>query len=385
MSMTCNRRRIRLDSPDSPRGSRIARTRLHVPLLRAGAAIGVIAVSRLQVHPFSDSQIRLLETFADQAVIAIENARLFQELERRNPSFRRATPVTEALEQQTATAEVLRVIASSPTDFDSVLQTIVGAAARLCRAATGACSESANDDGMLIARAWAGRQLERVQQPAARECLEPYTASSTPATGRSDRGPCLRRATHDQRRRIGRGGPVPSFPSTRQTQARLGYRSSLVVPLLRRWGRPSGFSICYATRFAHFNGREIALVEAFADQAVIAIENARLFEELEQRNAELQESNRQVTEALEQQTATAEVLRVIASSPTDVRAGAGRHRRARRRGLCAAGDRPISAARGRRVCRSREDRGRCRSIVGDDRRSPAGPSASQRHPRACRC
>ena len=118
------------------------------------------------------------------------------------------------------------------------------------------------------------------------------------------------------------------FAEGKEASRRFGHRSNVAVPLLRQ-GTPIGVLSLTAIEPRAFTEERIALLESFADQAVIAIENARLFQELEQRNAELQESNRQVTEALEQQTATAEVLRVIASSPTDLQPVLGRDRRQR--------------------------------------------------------
>ncbi len=104
---------------------------LAVPLLREDSAIGAIAVGRAEPGPFPDNQIALLQTFADQAVIAIENVRLFKELEARNRDL------TEALEQQTATSEILRVISQSQTDVQPVFETIAAAALRLCGASVG--------------------------------------------------------------------------------------------------------------------------------------------------------------------------------------------------------------------------------------------------------
>jgi signal transduction histidine kinase len=268
------------------------RSILAVPMLRAGAAIGAIGLFRRAAEPFSDRQIALLETFADQAVIAIENARLFDELERRNRDLR------EALEQQTVTAEVLRVIASSPTDLRSVLQSVVESAARLC---------DAKNVGVWRAD---GDAMERMANSASD--FGPLPGTRTPL----DRGMPSGRVILD-----GLSVHILDLQAVRETEfptsrlalgpnARFMPRTYLSVPLVRE-GVAIGAMSVERSEVRAFTSGEIALMETFADQAVIAIENARLF-------SELQESNRQVTEALEQQTATSDILRVIASSPNDL-------------------------------------------------------------------
>src|SRR5262249_18880245 len=127
--------------------------------LREGVAIGTITILRYEVRPFTEQQVALLEMFADQAVIAIENARLFEELGQRNAELQESNrQVTEALEQQTATAEVLRVIASSPTDAQAVLQSILDAAAQLCDAPGGTILQIRAADGLLAPRVAHGAQ-----------------------------------------------------------------------------------------------------------------------------------------------------------------------------------------------------------------------------------
>ena len=265
------------------------RTALSTPLLRGGEAIGTIGAFHLDVQPFTDRHVALLETFADQAAIAIENARLFSELR-------------DALEQQTATAEVLKVISRSAFDLDPVLDTLVESAARLCGADRG----------------WIYRFNGEIFYPVAgynvnqahRESIE----RDPPAPGRSTavgRAALERRTIH-----------IPDVLADPEFQhpsrQAIGFRTVLAVPMLRDGGFVGSF-VLYGHRdeVQPFTDRQIELVETFADQAVIAIENARLFGELEQRNADLQESNRQVRQALEHQTAMGEMLRVIASSSTD--------------------------------------------------------------------
>ena len=282
------------------------RSMLVIPMLRDDDAIGTLVVGRGEVRPFTDAEVALVETFADQAVIAIENARLFTELEESNRQ------VTAALERQTATAEVLRVIASSPTDLDRVLQAIIDTAAGLCDATGAALMQYRERDGRLSPRAEFGLARERMLRSG--HTFE--TALGSPATVTSGPGHAYVEGRtihiHDLA-----AASLSEYPDSRAVQEQLGHRTVVHVPLLRH-GSPVGVLSMQRMEVRPFSEQQIALLETFADQAVIAIENARLFSELEQRNSELQASNRQVSDALERQTATASILEVIASSPTDV-------------------------------------------------------------------
>ena len=256
------------------------RTMVSTPMLREGTPIGVINVRRTEVRPFSDKQIKLLETFAAQAVIAIENVRLFKELQERNAELR------EALEHQTATAEVLGIISRSPTDVQPVLDAIVESAARVCGIDDVALR--LNEANVMIARAHFGPiSIGRVQvgldEPQFRWMREHGTLHIPDIRTQSD------------------------FP---MLGSRSNYRSYLAAPL-RQQEKFMGGLFARRTELRPFTPAQIKLLETFADQAVIAIENVRLFQELQARNRDL-------TESLEQQTATSEILRVIASSPTDL-------------------------------------------------------------------
>ena len=274
------------------------------PLLREGPPIGTLSLYRAEHRPFTDQQIALLETFADQAVIAIENARLFEELEQRNAELQESNrQVTEALEQQTATGEILATIASSPTDLDAVLITITATAARICGTDRSLIFQLRERDGRLSLRA------ARRPASAARSAS---TLMRTRGFAAGARDPV---ATAFRERRTIRVADMAEavrteFPDSRAVHNLVGMRSVVAVPLLRA-GESIGTLLVDRLHVEPFTDKQVALLETFADQAVIAIENARLFEELEQRNVDL-------GEALEQQTATAEILRVIASSPTDL-------------------------------------------------------------------
>ncbi len=278
--------------PDTTFRSFGVRTALGTPLLREGVPIGALLIRRLEERPFSEKQIALLKTFADQAVIAIENVRLFKELESRNSAL------SESLEQQTATSEILRVISSSPTDAQPVFDVIVQSAVRLCGARFGRVYRY---DGALI-HAVAHHGLSAVGLEALRQRF-PRPADDVTIAGRVilTRQPIF---VTDVEQDEG----VPDL--SRQLIRALGTRSQVTVPMLRS-GEPIGAMTLGWSEPAAFNEQQVALLKTFADQAVIAIENVRLFKELEVRNSEL-------TESLEQQTATGEVLKVISRSTFDL-------------------------------------------------------------------
>jgi two-component system, NtrC family, sensor kinase len=271
------------------------RTHLAAPLMREGKAIGAILIRRFEVRPFTDKQIALLQTFADQAVIAIENVRLFTELETRNAELR------EALDHQTATAEVLAIISRSPTDVQPVFAAIARSAAGLCEAELSAVYRY---DGELIHVA--ANTLRSSEQRDAFARLYPMPPG---------RGTPVARAILE--RRTQHVPDTSDDPEYLALLASTGFRSALAVPMVRE-GAPIGAIAVGRMKVREFTAAQIQLLETFADQAVIAIENVRLFKELEEKNKALTTAHAQVTEALDQQTATSEILRVISQSPTDV-------------------------------------------------------------------
>jgi len=267
----------------APEVSRRARSFLVVPMLRESVPIGAIAVSRPISGPFPPNHIELLKTFAHQAVIAIENVRLFNETK-------------EALERQTATSEILRVIAGSPTEIQPALDVIAENAARVC---------GATDATIRLIEGTALRLVARFGSI-------PFVAPDViPISRNYPTGVSV-----IERRTIHIEDILPrletEFPSISRE-----LRTVLATPLLRE-GIPIGAIVIRRAELQPFTEAQIALLQTFADQAVIAIENVRLFTELKEKNRALTEAHGQVTETLEQQTATGEILRVISSSPTDV-------------------------------------------------------------------
>jgi signal transduction histidine kinase/putative methionine-R-sulfoxide reductase with GAF domain len=269
------------------------RSVVSVPLLRHDEAIGTLAVTRREAGGFADDEIALLQTFADQAVIAIENVRLFHETK-------------EALERQTATAEILRVISSSPTDVQPVFDAIAQSAMRLCQARTGAVHRFDGTASYLVALA-GGSERERAEFSG---LMQARPIARTSLTGRA----LLDRVTIH----------IPDVDTyaeasefTRSAAKALGWRSGLFVPMVRD-GAAVGAIVVTRAQPEPFPPDQIKLLETFADQGVIAIENVRLFTELQQKNEALTEAHARVTEAFEQQGATSEVLRVISTFPTDV-------------------------------------------------------------------
>src|SRR6516162_6639864 len=261
------------------------RTILGVPLLREGTPIGVIALGRHTVRPFPEKQIELVKTFADQAVIAIENARLLNELRQRTADL------TEALEYQTGTGDVLKVISQSGAELGPVLDTLVATAARICLADSGFIFRL--HDGLCTMIASFGIPAE----------YKDFQARTPIAPGRgtlAGRTVLERRAVH-----IEDAAADPEY--TRIEAVQLGnQRTMLGVPLVRD-DALIGVITLARSRVEAFSEKEVARVATFADQAVIAIENARLLSELRERTTDL-------SKALDQQTATSEVLQGISSS-----------------------------------------------------------------------
>jgi signal transduction histidine kinase len=243
------------------------RTLLGVPLLREGTPIGVLVVQRKIVRPFTDNQVELVTTFADQAVIAIENVRLFDEVQARTRDL------SEALEQQTATADVLKVISRASFDLRAVLDTLVASAARLCEADLANIARPKGDGAF-------GVEGNYGFSPALKDYMErtPLKPGRGSAIGRA----LLERATVHIL-------DVETDPDYQLAEAQKlgGMHTMLSVPLMRE-GTPIGVFALARRSVRPFTERQIELVTVFADQAVIAIENVRLFDEIQDKNRQLQ-------------------------------------------------------------------------------------------------
>jgi GAF domain-containing protein len=264
------------------------RTMLGVPLLREGSPIGVIALTRSVVRPFTDKQIELVRTFADQAVIAIENARLFE------AEQQRTRELTESLEQQTATSEVLQVISSSPGNLEPVFAAMLENAARICDANFGNIFRWDGDALHLIATHNTPSSFAeyRKRQPLPLKPNLPFA-----------RMVAARAIVH-----CADAAALPAYVEQHDTEVAAavelgGVRTFVAVPMLKE-NNLIGALIVYRQEVRPFTDKQIELVKNFAAQAVIAIENGRLLNELRQ--------------SLQQQTATSEVLQVISSSPGEL-------------------------------------------------------------------
>jgi signal transduction histidine kinase len=253
-----------------------------VPLMREGNLVGVLTVVRNEPRAFTQKQIELVETFADQAVIAIENVRLFDEVQARTREL------SESLEQQTATAEVLRVVSSSPGELEPVFQTMLANAVRICEASFGNLLLYDGDAFRHVAlhnapQAWAAEQQRDPIAPR-RSARFLYRVADT--------------------KQIGHVADIAAENPDEPIAKIAGARTLLIVPMLKEI-ELIGVIAIYRQEVRPFNDKQIELIKSFANQAVIAIENTRLLNELRQ--------------SLQQQTATADVLKVISRSTFDLK------------------------------------------------------------------
>jgi GAF domain-containing protein/anti-sigma regulatory factor (Ser/Thr protein kinase) len=287
-----------LAEPDieMPAGSLIRiRSALGVPLLRDDKVEGVLVLTRPEPGPFSRSQIDLVQTFADQAMIAIENTRLFDEVQTKTADL------SESLQHQTATSEVLKVISRSPSELNPVFETILSSATRICDA----------QFGLLVLYEDGGFRCASMFNlpPAFAETFSRNPVIYPPPIDPLGRLIATRQLVHvvDVKEEP---AYLTGFPPIVELVELGGARTLLLVPMLRKKSLVGVIAIFRQTVHA-FTGKQIDLVTSFGSQAVIAIENARLLGELRQRTDDLSES-------LQHQTATSEVLKVISRSPGEL-------------------------------------------------------------------
>ena len=263
------------------------RTMLGVPLLREGSPIGVLLLARSSVRPFTQKQIELVSTFADQAVIAIENVRLFDEVQARTAEL------SESLDQQTATAEILQTINKSPGDLTPVFDTMVESAMRLCQADYGHVYSYDGKLLHLVAAHGDPGYVNWIKESG------PRTPEGSLTFTRILEGEPLVHLADISKDVSYRAGNQRAKTIVDQ----FDIHTLLTVPLRKEETLLGGF-VLYRLEAKSFSDEQISLVQNFATQAVIAMENARLLNELR--------------ESLQQQTATAEVLKVISRSTFDL-------------------------------------------------------------------
>jgi signal transduction histidine kinase len=264
------------EADEYPEGQKLAvqlgyRTLLAVPLVHAGEAIGAIVIRRAEVRPFTERQIELINTFADQAVIAIENTRLFEEVQARTRDL------TEALDQQTATSEILGIISSSPGELEPVFRSLLSNAVRICEAKFGVLWLVEGDGLRSVALHGAPPALAELRR---REPVIKFSPDTGPARAMS-----TRRVLHVE--------DMMNDPSYLEGNPRSvalvkhgGARTVVFAPMIRE-DEPIGVITIYRQEVRPFTDKQIDLVKSFANQALIAIENARLFEEVQARTREL--------------------------------------------------------------------------------------------------
>jgi GAF domain-containing protein len=266
------------------------RSIISVPMLRDGTSIGTIGVTRAEPGPFADNQIDLLKTFADQAVIAIENVRLFNEVKQRTEDL------SESLQQQTATADVLKIISRSAFDLDSVLATLVESAAKLCEAEKGVIFLRQENLYRMTTNYGFSPEFEAFARD------HPFSVDGGSTTARAAASGVVTQTVDIL-------ADETQGELARQYQKLGGHRTNLGVPL-RSKGETIGIFTLTRQVVRPFSEKQIELVSTFADQAVIAIENVRLFDEVQAKTRDLEES-------LQHQTATSDVLQAISSSMAD--------------------------------------------------------------------